>query len=103
MNPNSTVDIGTEQEVIKCGYCPRRVVFRPSYIGGHALCFDAVMVPTTLDPQRHGWLPAYQHIHGDIRLVWTPWSKIPSQIRRRHTHVARLHECSGQTRRQAAA
>lgn len=91
-----------EEQVITCGYCPRKVVFAPTLIGGHALCFDAEPVPVSYDRDHSGWIPGRFAIDGVRMPVYAPWAKHPYAWRRRWRTVLHLHDCSGQATRKAA-
>lgn len=89
-------------EVMHCGYCPEQVAYRATYIGGHALCFNARLSAASKDHHGDGWIPAPMPIAGTLRTVWAPRRVVPEKYRRSANLVATLHTCPGQSRRASA-
>lgn len=85
-------------EPVKCGYCPKTIIFRVSYLGGHAVCFDAALTPASRDTERTGWILGQFPIDGQLRDVWAPRRMHGAAGRRRALLVAQLHHCSGLSR-----
>lgn len=100
--PKVTPDQGDDHPV-QCGYCPETVVFLPTYIGGHALCFQPRTVPhTSALALAAGWLPGPHDINGHTRRVWAPAITYDWNTRRAARHFHILHVCRAQHRGAAA-
>lgn len=102
MDQSQTLARTIDGQEIRCGYCPKRVVFHASVYGGHALCFDAEPMPTRRDREKTGWIAGDFPLGGVLRRVYAPWAMHGHLNRRRAQVVFQLHICSGQTRAVAA-
>lgn len=101
-----TTVVTAEGLVIACGYCPRKVVFHPTVMGGHALCFDATTMPRRHDRKATGWIPVpTPATAGDTHYapyLFAPVAGLPYRMRSQSAQVWQLHACSGQSRAVAA-
>jgi hypothetical protein len=102
MDQSQTLAHTIDGQAVRCGYCPKRVVFYSSVYGGHALCFDVDLMPVRADRERTGWLPGQFLVDGEVRTVHAPWPMHGYITRRRAGVVHQLHICSGQSRAVAA-
>ncbi len=102
MDQSRTLAHELEEQVTRCGYCPKQVVFAPTVFGGHALCFDARPMPVRQDRERTGWITGTFVVNGTFTTVYAPWERHPYAHRRYARTVLQLHICSGQSRQAAA-
>lgn len=72
-----------------------------TYIGGHALCFDAQPVPRK-QLIGEGWAPGQFLVDGKLRLVLAPLRHHQHDKRRRLLMAMTLHECPGMHRQVAS-
>jgi hypothetical protein len=86
-----------------CHYCAQPVIWLPTYIDGHALCFDADPVERRRDRERQGWAPGAFPIASQLRTVHAPVRVYPSYQRDRFNQVMLLHRCAAQTCAQVVA